>query len=105
MAFYWELFPEWRQNGWVPVAGDGCGNYYVLMSNEKHGENSPVIFVDTLSESDSGAYVVASSLFHFLRFYLEADIDRTGWPFDEAYVVGRDPAIMNFHDFELPWAT
>jgi hypothetical protein len=103
IAFLWGLFPEWRQNGWIPVAGDGCGNYYLLVNNDKHRKSNPVIFVDTFDESDSGAYLVASSLCHFLRFYLETDIQKTKWPFGEAYVVGRDPAILNFHDFTLPW--
>jgi len=25
-----DLSPEWQSLGWLPVAGDGCGNYYVL---------------------------------------------------------------------------
>ena len=24
------LFPQWHDLGWLPVAGDGCGNYFVL---------------------------------------------------------------------------
>jgi hypothetical protein len=24
-----ELFPGWRENRWIPVAGDGTGNHYV----------------------------------------------------------------------------
>jgi cell wall assembly regulator SMI1 len=40
-----ELFPEWADKGWLPVAGDGCGNYYVLLPSGQVG------FVDTISDS------------------------------------------------------
>jgi hypothetical protein len=30
MAGIRDLYPDWRTLGWLPVAGDGCGNYYVL---------------------------------------------------------------------------
>jgi hypothetical protein len=44
---YLGLFPEWADKRWLPVAGDGCGNYYVLLPSGQVG------FVDTIS--DSGA--------------------------------------------------
>ncbi|GGY37802.1 SMI1/KNR4 family protein [Pseudoduganella albidiflava] len=107
IEFLWSLFPDWRARGWIPVAGDGCGNYYVLAIQGECAESSPVIFVETPGAADTGvdtgAYVVASSLAHFLRFYLEDDIVRTGWPFDEKYVRDRDPAIVNFSSLTLPW--
>lgn len=42
---YLALFPEWADKGWLPVAGDGCGNYYVLLPSGQVG------FVDTISGS------------------------------------------------------
>src|SRR5581483_10843838 len=30
MACRRDLFPQWAGPGWLPVAGDGCGNCYVL---------------------------------------------------------------------------
>jgi hypothetical protein len=42
---YLDLFPEWAGKSWLPVAGDGCGNYYVLLPS------SDVGFVDTISSS------------------------------------------------------
>ncbi|WBS05571.1 SMI1/KNR4 family protein [Pseudoduganella sp. SL102] len=103
MKFFWALFSGWRMKGWIPVAGDGCGNYYVLAIQDECAGSDPVLFVETLDNADAGSYVVASSLAHFLRFYLEDDIGRTGWPFDEMYVRDRDPAICNFGRLTLPW--
>jgi hypothetical protein len=41
MAWRRDLFPEWAELGWLPVAGDGCGNCYVLTGDGTIG------FVDT----------------------------------------------------------
>jgi hypothetical protein len=35
-------YPEWARLGWLRVAGDGCGNYYVLRKDGTVG------FVDTM---------------------------------------------------------
>lgn len=40
-----QLFPEWVERDWIPVAGDGCGNYFVLLPSGEVG------FVDTMSDS------------------------------------------------------
>lgn len=37
-------YPEWAQLGWLPVAGDGCGNYYVLR------EDGTVGFAGTMQD-------------------------------------------------------
>lgn len=103
IAFHCSLHPEWRARGWIPVAGDGCGNYYVLLAGQDGDKGHPVLFVDTSDDSGAGNYLVASSLFQFLRFYLEAAIGRTGWPFDKAHVLERDPAILDFRALALPW--
>jgi cell wall assembly regulator SMI1 len=29
---YLDANPEWRNRKWIPVAGDGCGNLYVLVA-------------------------------------------------------------------------
>lgn len=103
IEFLWSLFPDWRARGWIPVAGDGCGNYYVLAIQDECAGSDPVLLVETLDNADTGSYVVASSLAHFLRFYLEDDIGRTGWPFNEGHVLERDPALLNFDWLTLPW--
>jgi hypothetical protein len=39
-----DLFPQWTDEAWIPVAGDGCVNYYVLLDGERVG------FVDTMTD-------------------------------------------------------
>lgn len=41
------LWPNWAAKGWLPVAGDGCGNYYVLTLDGEVG------FVDTMANPDA----------------------------------------------------
>jgi hypothetical protein len=38
------LYPDWQSTDWLPVAGDGCGNYYMLLGDGTVG------FVDTISD-------------------------------------------------------
>lgn len=40
MARRRDLYPEWAELGWLPVAGDGCGNYYVLLGNGTVGSST-----------------------------------------------------------------
>ncbi|MGZ4428829.1 MAG: SMI1/KNR4 family protein [Nocardioidaceae bacterium] len=47
IPFYLSLFPEWKANRWLPIAGDGCGNYFVLLDSGQVG------FVDTMSDPDA----------------------------------------------------
>ena len=37
-----DLFPEWQPLCWLPVAGDGCGNYYVLVEDGTVGSVEPM---------------------------------------------------------------
>src|SRR5690242_1499034 len=39
-----DSFPQWAEKGWLPVAGDGCGNCYVLTADGTVG------FVDTMKD-------------------------------------------------------
>jgi hypothetical protein len=96
----YDLYPNWKAKRWVPVAGDGCGNYYVLV----HGEydSDPVVFVDVTENADEPAFVVASSLWHFLNFLFRKDLGRSHWPFDKAEVVSTDSKILETQ-FVLPW--
>ncbi|GAA3247661.1 SMI1/KNR4 family protein [Dactylosporangium siamense] len=61
-------FPQWRDLGWLPVAGDGCGNVYVLLTRgDLAGQ---VAFVDTMSDPGSIESITADSLWTFLRWLL-----------------------------------
>ncbi|GAA2569306.1 hypothetical protein GCM10010435_49050 [Winogradskya consettensis] len=88
--------PCWATLGWIPVAGDGNGNTYIL-------DTDAVYFVEAMDESEP-AYTAAGSLPVFLRFLLEKELGETRWPFDAAYVTAADPGILSVTDSGLlPW--
>lgn len=98
-------FPVWIDKRWIPIATDGFGNYYVLATRPEDGPGNPVFFVDCVADP-SGAtptYVVASDLWHFLRFYLRAGAGETWWPFDRARVLADDPALEGCTTVRRPW--
>lgn len=103
ISYCLDIFPVWRDKNWVPVAGDGCGNYYVLLPETVLGF-SPIAFVEVGEGSDDVSYVVASDMYHFMCFYLSNEIDCSGWPFDCDYVTREDPDILNLGDLVLPWS-
>ncbi|HEY0693985.1 MAG TPA: SMI1/KNR4 family protein [Kribbella sp.] len=99
-----ELLPSWRENRWIPVAGDGTGNHYVLDATRQHLDRDAVYFVDVMEDPDALSYLVASSLERFLRFLLLADLGDRRWPFDEEHVSAEDPAIVAVGPASLlPW--
>jgi cell wall assembly regulator SMI1 len=55
---------EWGEAGWLPVASDGCGNYYVLLPDDRVG------FVEPMADPAAIAEVMADSLASFLLWYL-----------------------------------
>jgi hypothetical protein len=69
MAWIRDLYPQWAQSGLLPVAGDGCGNYYVL------AEDGTVGFVDTLKDPDRIDRWVAGDLLSFMTSLLTSDQD------------------------------
>lgn len=62
-----EIYPEWRAPGWLPVASDGCGNYYVLAGDGTVG------FVETMSDPGKINQRAASDLLSFMTDLLAAD--------------------------------
>ncbi len=98
----YSLHPTWAAHSWFPIAGDGCGNYYVAA---KCGDRWPVVFVDTAEDPSAVAYVVASGVLRFVAFLLQKELGTEGWPFRRDYVVGSDPDILEMSRcFPLPWA-
>jgi hypothetical protein len=122
LSIYKSLYPSWLAKGLVPIASDGCGDYYVLDTNRviPTSETHPVYFVDQ-SDYDKPAYVVASGLWRFLKFLLEREIldealppevrmDATAlnpeanWPFNKSHVLRMDPELVNYQgSVPLPW--
>ena len=66
IAGFLDLYPEWRGLGWIPVAGDGCGNYYVLTADGTVG------FVETMSNPAKIAHQAGSDLLSFMTDLLAA---------------------------------
>jgi hypothetical protein len=92
--------PGWRSRGWIPIAGDGCGDYYVLIGN---GQLAGCVgFVDQ-SDLDEIDFIVASDLWLFLRFLLLKEAGDRRWPFDSQAVLAADPTMGNVPDELQPW--
>lgn len=97
------LHPAWREKGWLPVAGDGCGNYFLVVSNNDFGVGEPVIFVEALQGETAPAFISASDTWYFLRFLFKKELSQSKWPFNEAEVMRDDPAIAAFRGISMPW--
>lgn len=104
IGHYLDLYPDWRRRQWLPVAGDGCGNYYVLVASSQFGPGNPVIFVEPMVDSLQPTYVAASNLWVFIDFLLRKELSQSAWPFNAAEVVERDPEILRVVGVPLPWA-
>lgn len=108
MDAMYDALPFWRESGWVPVAGDGCGDYYVLDSRTAVGETHPIYFVDQACY-ECPAYIVASGLWQFLRFLLEGEVWRAAgrqhyWPWEGEAVLRRDPLLAQYRGpVPFPW--
>lgn len=101
MASRAAAYPGWRQLGWLPVAGDGFGNFYILLTRGPLA--GCVAFVEAVSGPDEITYVAASSLWSFLRFLFEAELGAKGWPFDWDVVLAADPDLARVPAELLPW--
>jgi hypothetical protein len=95
------LYPSWDDHGWLPVAGDGCGNVYVLI--ERGRAAGAVGFIDVLADPIAIGYLVASDLWHFLRFLFARELGERGWPFQADAVLSIDPHLSRVPASLLPW--
>lgn len=62
------LHDHWhRPDGYWPVAGDGCGNYYALaMANRNDGGECPVVFFEMIQNREAPVYQVATNYAEFI---------------------------------------
>lgn len=67
---YLSLFPEWVTFGWIPVASDEMGNYWVVVPNGPDGSPNWVAFINTESDPNSVDRYAASDFMYFMRFCL-----------------------------------
>jgi hypothetical protein len=101
--------PIWKEKGWLPIAGDGTGNYYVLDTKTSRAATNPIYFLDHERDLDHPTYIVASDLWKFLLFLLKREIEwertRTAtWPFNKSQVLADDPALNEYQGIvSLPW--
>ena len=68
-----DLFPHWAEPGWLPVAGDGCGNCYVLAPDGSVG------FTGTMKDPGRIDHQAGDDLLSFLTSLLADDQD-PAWP-------------------------
>lgn len=104
MELFLSLHPSWLTQKWLPIAGDGCGNHYIMPTTSEYGSGYPVLFIDTSLTTDSPAYIVASDIEHFLVSMFEKELGKKEWPFNEESVLQSDPKLKQFKGVDLPWA-
>lgn len=106
MDWFLGEYPAWRDRGWLPVAGAGCGDIYVLASQlVSPGGTHPVFFLDQ-ADWDRPAYLVASGLWRFLYRLFRSEIEPrplAAWPFDRAAMQLEDPELAVCRGIRLPW--
>ncbi|MEO7716056.1 MAG: SMI1/KNR4 family protein [Capsulimonas sp.] len=71
---YFRLFPTWLSKAWIPVAGDGCGNYYILDASDQTNFTTPIYFIDHEYGYDEPSSIVGSRLFDFLWTLLQSEL-------------------------------
>jgi cell wall assembly regulator SMI1 len=91
----------WGTRGWLPVAGDGCGNFYITLNESS---DPPIGFVEAVGD-DRLSFVVASRMTLFIRLLLEKQrgvLPR--WPFEPGVVLKLDPQLAELErQWRLPW--
>ncbi len=106
---HYRLFPHWREKGWIPVAGDECGDYYVLDTTATTRSGHPILFLDheesTRDVCDTVSYVVASGLWPFLRYILLCEKDAAYNIWDEQDALRADPGLADYSGVARPWET
>jgi hypothetical protein len=96
------LFPQWASSGWVPIAGNGLGDYWVVLPGPG-GDEGWVGFVDCHDDPHRIWSYAASDVLRFLRFLLAEEQGEKRWPSDRAYVLAEDPALAEVPEPLAPW--
>jgi hypothetical protein len=96
-------YPEWRRRKWVPIAGDGCGNYYLYPLMNDFNNRRPIFLVDVSKSTITPYCAVASHLFHFLVRLLESELNREDYAFTRDKVLRQDVKIQQISSLAMPW--
>ena len=102
IEYYLKIYPEWCQDGWLPIASDGLGNFWIVAVGPD-GSGGWVAFVNTHNDPDSIDYYVASTVFRFLDFILRSELGERGWPESRDYVLERDPDLQRVPESLTAW--
>lgn len=97
------IYDCWKILRWIPMAGDGLGNYYVIDTAKKYKYGHPIYFIDTVEDIKKAEYVVASNIWSFIIFLLEKELGEYKWPFEKEYVIKNDPEIEDCVEVAKPW--
>ena len=98
-----DLYPSWLAKGWIPIAGDGCGNYYLVATNGEFGVGEPVFFVDVIDDEEIPSFIVSSNPWSFLKFIFKKELGQSKWPFDRIEFEKNDPEVFLFRAIAFPW--
>lgn len=93
----------WQERGWVPVGGDGNGDYYLVGTSSSREPEGLVFFVDQMDFSVPD-YIVGSDIWHFLYgLACKELLSEEWWPFERDRMVEVDPTLATVASVPLPW--
>lgn len=96
----------WAEAGWVPVAGDGFGNSYVVdMAGKTVQSHQAVIFVEAVDPLEP-VYAIASNMWTFVEKYVRRDEPgSSGWEvWDLTSAMRSDPELADVRGVvPMPW--
>lgn len=101
--YYWKMHPEWKEKKWIPISGDGCGNYFTICPNRAVKNDCPVFFIDIISSAEIPSYIVSSNLWIFLKESMKKEIVKSRWPFQKDITLQLDPGLVEYRSENLPW--
>lgn len=98
MEMIYARFPNWVNAGFIPVAGDGLGNFYAIETREKYGSGQPIVFFDHEESMETPSFIVASRFPIFLAEFIDKETNHDSpWPYSKEAVLQIDPEIEQFH--------
>lgn len=88
-----DLYPEWIQLGWLPIASDGCGGYFVYPTSSERHAPRPIFLVRPDESSIDPQCFVASHVVFFLIRLFESELNgEEDDPFLPEIIQATDPA-------------